>query len=51
MSFWLIKSEPFVFSFSNLMDDGISMWDGVRNYGARNFLRAMETGGYSTFLP
>ena len=43
MSFWLIKSEPFVFSFSNLMEDGISMWDGVRNYGARNFLRAMET--------
>ncbi len=42
MSFWLIKSEPFVFSFSILMDDGISMWDGVRNYGARNFLRAME---------
>ena len=42
MSFWLIKSEPFVFSFSNLMEDGISMWDGVRNYGARNFLRAME---------
>ncbi|MFN6072613.1 MAG: EVE domain-containing protein, partial [Bacteroidota bacterium] len=42
MSFWLIKSEPFVFSFSKLMDDGISMWDGVRNYGARNFLRAME---------
>ena len=42
MSFWLIKSEPCVFSFSNLMEDGISMWDGVRNYGARNFLRAME---------
>ncbi len=42
MSFWLIKSEPFVFSFFNLMDNGISMWDGVRNYGARNFLRAME---------
>ena len=42
MSFWLIKSEPFVFSFSNLMEDVISMWDGVRNYGARNFLRAME---------
>jgi predicted RNA-binding protein with PUA-like domain len=42
MSFWLIKSEPFVFSFSDLIRDGFSMWDGVRNYGARNFLRAME---------
>jgi predicted RNA-binding protein with PUA-like domain len=43
MSFWLIKSEPFVFSFSDLQTDGFSMWDGVRNYGARNFLRAMES--------
>ena len=43
MSFWLIKSEPFVFSFSDLQRDGFSMWDGVRNYGARNFLRAMES--------
>ncbi|MFM7092423.1 MAG: EVE domain-containing protein [Bacteroidota bacterium] len=42
MNYWLIKSEPFVFSFSKLMEDGFSMWDGVRNYGARNFLRAME---------
>lgn len=42
MSFWLIKSEPFVFSFSDLQREGFSMWDGVRNYGARNFLRAME---------
>jgi predicted RNA-binding protein with PUA-like domain len=43
MSFWLIKSEPFVFSFSDLQREGFSMWDGVRNYGARNFLRAMES--------
>ncbi len=42
MNYWLIKSEPFVFSFSKLMEDGFSMWDGVRNYGARNFLRAMK---------
>lgn len=42
MNYWLIKSEPFVFSFSKLMEDGFSMWDGVRSYGARNFLRAME---------
>ena len=43
MSFWLVKSEPFVYSFSDLQRDGLSMWDGVRNYGARNFLRAMES--------
>lgn len=42
MSFWLVKSEPFVYSFFDLQRDGLSMWDGVRNYGARNFLRAME---------
>ena len=42
MSFWLIKSEPFVYSFSDLIRDGFSMWDGVRNYGARNFLRSMK---------
>jgi len=42
--YWLIKSEPFVFSFQDLMDQGKAMWDGVRNYGARNFLRTMQVG-------
>jgi predicted RNA-binding protein with PUA-like domain len=42
MNFWLVKSEPFVFSFDDLMRDGVTRWDGVRNYQARNNLRAMQ---------
>ncbi|MBK8554552.1 MAG: EVE domain-containing protein [Lewinellaceae bacterium] len=44
MNYWLVKSEPFVFSFDQLMSDGKTRWDGVRNYQARNFLRAMDVG-------
>jgi predicted RNA-binding protein with PUA-like domain len=41
---WLIKSEPFVYSFAQLMQDGRTVWDGVRNFEARNHLRAMQQG-------
>ncbi|MEO6709985.1 MAG: EVE domain-containing protein [Planctomycetota bacterium] len=43
---WLIKSEPDVFSFSDLMSlpERTTTWDGVRNYQARNNLRAMRRG-------
>ncbi len=44
--FWLVKSEPDVFSFDDLIaarKKG-TQWDGVRNYAARNHLRAMKTG-------
>ncbi len=44
MAYWLVKSEPFVFSFQQLMEDGKAVWDGVRNYTARNNLRAMKLG-------
>lgn len=44
MAYWLVKSEPFVFSFQQLIEDGKAMWDGVRNYTARNNLRAMQPG-------
>ncbi len=37
--FWLFKSEPTCYSFDDLMRDGTTHWDGVRNYQARNFLR------------
>ena len=40
-SHWLIKSEPSVYPFSDLMQDGKTRWDGVRNFEARNNLRAM----------
>lgn len=44
--FWLVKSEPDVFSFQDLQaaKQRETSWDGVRNYQARNFLRAMAVG-------
>ncbi len=44
MNYWLVKSEPFVFSFQQLQADGRTVWEGVRNYQARNNLRAMRNG-------
>lgn len=44
MAYWLIKSEPAVYSFEKLIADKITVWDGVRNYAARNNLRAMKKG-------
>lgn len=49
MRFWLVKSEPFVFSFDDLVRDGQTRWDGVRNYQARNNLRAMSLGDLCLF--
>jgi predicted RNA-binding protein with PUA-like domain len=42
MNYWLVKSEPDVYSFQQLQTEGQSRWDGVRNYQARNNLRAMK---------
>jgi predicted RNA-binding protein with PUA-like domain len=44
MAWFVIKSEPTVYSFDQLVADGRTMWDGVRNYEARNTLRAMKKG-------
>ncbi len=44
MNYWLIKSEPTKYSWDQFVKDGITFWDGVRNYGARNNLRAMQPG-------
>ena len=44
MTYWLVKSEPFVYSFDDLLRDSVTDWSGVRNYGARNNLRAMKQG-------
>lgn len=44
MNYWLIKSEPFKYSWEQFEKEGKTMWDGVRNYGARNNLRAMKKG-------
>ncbi len=44
MSYWLIKSEPFKYSWQQFEKDGRTYWDGVRNYQARNNLKAMKEG-------
>ena len=44
MNFWLIKQEPEKYSFDDLLKDGKTVWDGVRNYQARNNLREMKRG-------
>tara|TARA_B100001778_G_C18201989_1_gene456129 strand:- start:41 stop:505 length:465 start_codon:yes stop_codon:yes gene_type:complete len=47
---WLMKSEPDVYPFSQLVADGSTHWDGVRNYQARNFMRdAMKLGDLVLF--
>lgn len=42
--YFLVKSEPYKYAFDDLARDGRTHWDGVRNYEARNTLRAMKTG-------
>jgi predicted RNA-binding protein with PUA-like domain len=46
---WLIKSEPHVYAFSQLQKDGKTSWDGVRNFEARNNLRAMKKGDVALY--
>jgi predicted RNA-binding protein with PUA-like domain len=44
MAYWLIKSEPFKYSWDQFVNDKQTFWDGVRNYAARNNLKAMKKG-------
>ena len=44
MNYWLIKSEPFKYSWEQLNKDKKTFWDGVRNYAARNNLKSMKKG-------
>ena len=44
MAYWLVKSEPSVYSYDQLVKDKQTTWDGVRNYAARNHLRTMKKG-------
>ncbi|MBF7142271.1 MULTISPECIES: EVE domain-containing protein [Pseudomonas] len=44
MAYWLMKSEPEELSVQSLASLGNARWDGVRNYQARNFIRAMQPG-------
>ena len=43
-NFWLVKQEPSAYSWTNFVADGKTAWTGVRNYTARNNLRAMKKG-------
>jgi predicted RNA-binding protein with PUA-like domain len=49
MAYWLMKSEPIKYSWDQLIADKKTFWDGVRNYGARNNLRAMKKGDQAFF--
>ena len=44
MNYWLVKSEPFKYSWEKFQKDKKAVWDGVRNYAARNNMRAMKKG-------
>jgi predicted RNA-binding protein with PUA-like domain len=44
MNYWLVKSEPFKYSWEKFLKDKKTFWDGVRNYQARNNLKAMKKG-------
>jgi predicted RNA-binding protein with PUA-like domain len=49
MNYWLVKSEPDTYGYHRLEREGSTMWEGVRNYAARNHLRAMKTGDLVLF--
>lgn len=49
MNYWLVKSEPIKYSWAKFVEDKQTFWDGVRNYAARNNLRAMAKGDKALF--
>lgn len=49
MNYWLVKSEPLKYSWEKLNQDGHTVWDGVRNYQARNNLKGMKKGDLVLF--
>ncbi|MBT3475442.1 EVE domain-containing protein [bacterium] len=44
MRYWLVKSEPYKYSWNDMIKDNTTYWDGVRNYQARNNMKAMKKG-------
>ncbi|MFM7676739.1 MAG: EVE domain-containing protein [Synechococcus sp.] len=49
MAYWLMKSEPDVYGIEHLRQEGSTLWDGIRNYQARNFMRSMTVGDRAFF--
>ena len=43
-NYWLMKSEPDVYGIHHLKEEETTLWDGIRNYQARNFMRSMAVG-------
>ena len=48
-NYWLMKSEPNAYSIKDLQKEKETLWDGIRNYQARNFMRSMEIGDQAFF--
>lgn len=44
MNYWMVKSEPESYSWGDFQEKGEDVWDGVRNFQARNYLRQMQIG-------
>ena len=49
MAYWLLRSEPDAYGWDDLVRDGATEWNGVRNYTARNFLKDMAAGDRAIF--
>lgn len=49
MRYWLLRSEPDVYGWDDLVKEGATEWNGVRNYTARNFLKEMQPGDQALF--
>ncbi len=49
MAYWLMKSEPDVFSWTDLVNKPVEQWHGVRSYAARNNMKAMQLGDRAFF--
>jgi predicted RNA-binding protein with PUA-like domain len=49
MNYWLVKSEPSEYGWEDLVTKGEDVWDGIRNYQARNYLREMKVGDLVLF--
>lgn len=49
MNYWLMKSEPDVFSYDDLVEKGKAEWDGVRNHAAQGHMKAMRKGDLALF--
>ena len=50
MAIWIVKSEPSEYSYAMLAKDGRTTWSGVRNFQARNNLRAMKPGEFALYF-